>query len=238
MKWINRTFITVLFLLSFVVLTSADDGSGLGDLSSPPRLRDLEPLLVQVVYIVWAFGGFIFTFLLMVIGFQYMISMGDQQKQQELKSRGKNWIIGLIVFFIGYPIIVTVYSVIGIGETNTECYKDIKTPGFHFFFPEVCTDPEASGSKYSVGSKTCSDFSDEEQDLLKEQGKVCGYFGLIFPINTVIQNAEDTDRCFSYNEEGKLNYFSCEDRDIEYYYYRSVPKVTTDPPKSDDSKNE
>ena len=147
---------------------------------SPPRLRDLEPLLVQVVYMAWALGGLIFTVILMVIGFRYMTSFGDQQKQQDLKNRGKNWIIGLIIFFIGYPIIVSIYGVIGIGEVNQDCYQDIVTPGFHFFFPEICTDPQASGDKYALGSPSCNAFNDDEKQILVNSNRCCdGFYNII-----------------------------------------------------------
>lgn len=188
-KYHKYLFILIVFL-SFIPIILADNANDLGDLSSPPRLRSLEPILVQIVYMIWAFGGLIFTVLLMVIGFQYMISMGDPQKQEELKSRGKNWIIGLIIFFIGYPIILTVYNVIGIGDTNSECYEDIKTPGFHFFFPSICTDPEAGSTKYAIGSE-CGSGTDVSMDELASSRCCDTTNEIILPSNVVIQRYKE-----------------------------------------------
>lgn len=143
-----------------------------GDLTEPPRLRDVEPLLVQMVYLIWALGGLLFTAVLMYIGFRYMTSGGDPQKKEEMKKRATNWIIGLLIFFGGYPVIITVYDVLGIGDTNSDCYEQISTPGFHFFFPEVCTDAQAGGSKYDV-DVDCSTYDVQEMQQLVSRGNCC-----------------------------------------------------------------
>lgn len=130
-------------LVCFVVDTYAADG--------PFKLRDLEPLLVQVVYFVWAFCGIFFGALLVWIGIQYMMTLTDTQKKQELADRGKRWLISLLIVGFCYPAIAGIYDFFGIGKTNPECYEDIATPGFHFFFPNVCTDPSAGG-EHGIGA--------------------------------------------------------------------------------------
>jgi|GEM_PF-2735255 len=134
--------LAVLVLLSLIVPAYAQ----LGTVDSPPRLRDMEVVLVQIVYFAWGAGGAIFTVILISIGFRYMFQGGDQQAQQELKDKGKRWAIGLVAFFLAYPVVLTFYNVAGIGGTGSECYEGIDTPGFHFFFPTVCTDPLAEST--------------------------------------------------------------------------------------------
>ena len=141
----------------------------LGTIDEPPRLRDLQPMLVEMIYLIWALGGLFFTVLLMWIGFQYMTSAGDPQKKEELKKKGKNWLIGLIIFFLGYPIVSTIYDVIGIGSANPECYEQVDTPGFHFFFPDVCTD--AMSGMYETGM-SCND-GEYSVDTLISEGFCC-----------------------------------------------------------------
>jgi len=138
-----RQRVLSVIIICFSIIVGATDvfAQNLGSMDEPPRLRDLEPLLVQMVYLIWALGGIIFTILLMWIGFQYMTSAGDPQKKEELKKKGRNWLIGLVIFFVGYPIVATIYDVLGIGSSNLDCYEQISTPGFHFFFPDICTEP-------------------------------------------------------------------------------------------------
>jgi hypothetical protein len=177
-KRIKLLFFFYLFL-SFISRVSAQT---LGTDDSPPRLRDLEGLAVQMLYFAWGLAGLIFTVLLIIIGARYMTSAGDQQKQQALKEKGKNWVLGLILFFLAYPIVLTFYSVTGIGQTGSSCYKDITTPGFHFFFPSVCTDPNAEGSN-SYGS-AC-----EAGENLGSDQKCCyiSSVKIIMPVNAGIK---------------------------------------------------
>jgi hypothetical protein len=102
-----------------------------------PRLRDLQDLVVKIVYYVWALGLPVFTIIAMYIGYQYMISGADTQKQQKLAKAGISIVVGIIVFFATYPIADFFMKLV---VTNpSDCYANLDTPGFTFFFPEVCT---------------------------------------------------------------------------------------------------
>jgi len=167
--------------LMFLITSGISFAQSLGTADSPPRLRELEALGVQLVYFIWGVTGLIFTTLLIIIGVRYMLSAGDQQKQQALKDKGKNWLYGLILIFISYPIVLTFYNVTGIGGSS-ECYQDIKTPGFHFFFPKVCTDPTAESTN-ALGNSCVTG-----QNLGSNQkccyGSVLGSSGLIMPVGS------------------------------------------------------
>lgn len=178
-KLIKRQIKYFSVLWIFLLTIGVSYAQSLGTADSPPRLRELEALGVQLVYFVWGVTGLIFTVLLMIIGGRYMLSAGDQQKQQALKDKGKNWLFGLILIIIAYPIVLTFYNVTGIGGTSA-CYQDIKTPGFHFFFPTICTDPSAE-SAHALGNSCTTG-----QDLGSNQkccfGSVFSTPGLIMPV--------------------------------------------------------
>jgi len=183
-----KSFLVVLLIsLSFVSTVSAQS---LGTADNPPRLRELEALAVQLVYFIWGVSALIFTVLLMIIGARYMLSAGDQQKQQDIKDKGTKWVYGLILVFISYPIVLTFYKVTGIGNNST-CYADIKSPGFHFFFPKICTDPTAE-SGHSYGS-ACSPGDD-----LGSSDKCC-YGSVIMPTGVGVKIVTSSNRVYTFN---------------------------------------
>lgn len=156
----------------FTLFVGAVSAQTLGTATEPARLRDLEPLIVQLIYVVWGFGTLGLTFILAFIGFLYMTSLGDSQKQQEIKDRAGKWLISVLIFYLAYPLLLTIYGIAGIGDSNSDCYEDIGTPGFHFFFPDICTDPQSGSIKYAAGSD-CSNLNQEELDLLAGKNRCC-----------------------------------------------------------------
>jgi len=178
----------------------------LGTLDEPARLRDIEPVVVQMIYVVWGVGTLALTLILMKIGFDYMTSMGDAQKQQDVRARGSKWLISLLFFFLAYPMILTFYQVAGIGGSSSSCYEDIKTPGFKFFFPTVCTDPQASSDKYDIGAD-CSGFGQEEFNTIGSSS-CCRPSGLILPVNVFIAEKAGGSITTAYkysNVDGRCN---------------------------------
>ncbi len=103
----------------------------------PPRLQELEVIAVRLLYAAWACGGIIFMVMLVLIGYTYMTSAGDQGKVESARKRGGQWIIGFLLFFFSQPIVATLMK--GLISGNTTCFKDLTDPGFTFFFNSVCT---------------------------------------------------------------------------------------------------
>ncbi len=187
-----------------MLLTVVVAAQGLGTADEPPRLRDLEPLLVQLIYMIWALGGLLFTVLLIFIGVQYMASGGDPQKKEELKKKGRNWLIGLVLFFVGYPIVATIYDVLEVGVTNPECYQQVKTPGFHFFFPDVCTDPQKASTKYDINA-SCNPATGGVEPSELAANKCCfntGAVTIVYPIDKWIGNTPGTLFRYERNARG------------------------------------
>lgn len=103
----------------------------------PPSLRQIETWFVAVLYLLWGFAGIFFTVTLIYLGFQYMTSQGDSGKIGDIRKRFQQWFIGFALVFLAYPVLNTVFSVIGI---NTCLTKDIQLPGFQFFFEQALPD--------------------------------------------------------------------------------------------------
>ncbi|HEC65759.1 MAG TPA: hypothetical protein ENI23_10715 [bacterium] len=104
---------------------------------TPPTFRQVEIWVINGLYLIWAFGGLIFLVGLIVIGFQWMTSGGDQQKLEELKKRATYWAISIPIFFGGVPVINTVMNFLPISESAT-CYESLSQPGFQLVFPNSC----------------------------------------------------------------------------------------------------
>lgn len=213
----KKLLLSLIILITFLGFSHIISAQSLGTLDQPPRLRDLEPVLVQVIYVIWALTGIIFALILMFIGFQYMTSLGDQQKQQELMQRGRNWLIGLFLVFLGYPLVVTIYGVIGVGENNPDCYQQVSTPGFHFFFPDVCTDPQANSNKYAIAS-SCKNFTQEETVLLQSQNKICHpFYGVVMEEGKTYEVVDlGTDGCVKIENMASIN-LDPDQCDPDYY---------------------
>ena len=110
-------------------------------LPKPPQLRQLEVWFVQIVYALWGFAGVTFTLTLMGLGLMYMTSQGNPEKIAQVRNSIGKWAIGFALVFLAYPILNTVFSVIGLNPCLTE---EIQLPGFQFFF-ETAVDPTGAG---------------------------------------------------------------------------------------------
>ncbi len=103
----------------------------------PPTLRVLEYWFLRILYAAWALSGIVFTLILVFLGFKYMTSQGDAGAIADVRKRAVNWMIGLALIFLSYPVLHTLFNVIGISKTD--CYDQLNLPGFQFFFASACT---------------------------------------------------------------------------------------------------
>ncbi len=208
----------IISIILFLTLTlSFVSAQSLGTSESPPRLYQLEGLLVQLVYVIWGLSGLIFAFLLGFLGFQYMTAGGDAQKEEEIKKKGKNWFLGLLLILASYPLVLTIYKVLNIGQANSDCYEDISTPGFHFFFPTVCTDPQATTGKYDLGSHVNCDTLDSSY---LGDDKYCSN-GVILPMNKYILFRNGTEyvaQCVEREDNGSCIRYERKDSISGYEY--------------------
>lgn len=108
--------------------------------SEPHRLRSLENMFANAMIVVWALTIPYFIFIIFSIGFQWIFAFGDEQKLQELKSRGGRVIASFALMFGGYIVISTIMKLFLFQDPN-KCFDSPlgkQVPFFKFFFPEVC----------------------------------------------------------------------------------------------------
>jgi hypothetical protein len=123
----------------------------------PPRGKDLQTVVVNIIYYVWAVGSVGFILLGVYLGYMYMTSGSDVQKQQDLQKRIPMLIIGIVLFFSSYFIAGALMKVMI--TNSTDCYDELKAPAFRFFFPTVCGNVDTLSTIFCSGSCTINDES-------------------------------------------------------------------------------
>ena len=109
--------------------------------AEPARIRDVEKMVVGGLAVVWALTIPYFMFVVGAIGFQLMMSLGDETKQASLKTRGGNFVLSFVMVFGGYLVVKLVMSLLGFKNPGaTDCFgPPVTNPFFQIFFPEICT---------------------------------------------------------------------------------------------------
>ncbi|MCA9386385.1 hypothetical protein KC717_07110, partial [Candidatus Dojkabacteria bacterium] len=117
----------------------------------PPALQQIENIVLDVLYLFWAFLGMASLVMLIVIGFKLMTSGFSPEQRGDTLKQFAMWFVGLILGILAIPLLQFIYRAIGI--STTECYRytvensagepeivyDLTMPGFTFFFGDVCT---------------------------------------------------------------------------------------------------
>lgn len=101
-----------------------------------PRLVDLEPAVLNVIFFLWSIAPIVTTINAIRLGFETMISQGDSQKLGELKEKGKNLLISLVFIFGSWLIVTAVINLLGIKDPE-KCFEKGSTAKitFQFVFP-------------------------------------------------------------------------------------------------------
>lgn len=103
----------------------------------PPQLVDIQALVVRLIYVAWAASFPLFVFIIMFIGFSYMRA-DDPKAQGDLRMKLLYSIIGFIILLASQPIAAAAMTFFLSGSVSS-CYANLDTPGFTFFFEDVCT---------------------------------------------------------------------------------------------------
>lgn len=122
----------------------------------PPQLQEIEYFAVRILYIIWAAGGLVFLILMIIIGFTWMTSGGDEGKIATAKKRAGQWIVGFLLYFLSQPIVGTLMKGL-IAPGDKDCFKNLNTPGFTFFFADVCTEGDQVDSNEETGILSADD---------------------------------------------------------------------------------
>lgn len=101
----------------------------------PPTLQQFEFVIVKIIYSAWSLGGLLWLVYFINIARLYFTS--DPNKIEEAKQRFLRWITGVALFYLSWAIIGNLMALM-IAD-GTDCFEEFNgTPGFIFFFPEVC----------------------------------------------------------------------------------------------------
>lgn len=105
----------------------------------PIRLREAESYVVNGVIAIWALSIPYFMYIVGRIGFEKMLSAGDEQKNAALKTRGGNFFLSFGMVFGGYIFVRLLISLLGL-TSPASCFTSPMgdTAIFQFFFPTAC----------------------------------------------------------------------------------------------------
>ncbi len=123
----------------------------------PKKGIEFQGLVVNLVYYVWVLGGTAFVLVGMYIGYEYMTSGSDSQKKATLQKRGTYYVISIILLFASHPIAAFMMKLFV--TSSSDCYAEIKnTPGFTFFFEDVCSGNYDTATLCSIDNESECEF--------------------------------------------------------------------------------
>ncbi|MCX6741327.1 MAG: hypothetical protein NTY61_02940 [Candidatus Parcubacteria bacterium] len=102
-------------LLLPILVSAQDMTQGLGQFQNETGLTnaDLTTVIGRIVKIVIGFLGLIAVVIILIGGFQWMTSAGDEDKIKGAKGLMTNGVIGLFIVVIAYAIALFVMNIIG-----------------------------------------------------------------------------------------------------------------------------
>jgi len=102
-------------LLPALVMAQPDMTQGLGQFQTETQLTnaDLTTVIGRIVRIVIGFLGLIAVVIILIGGFQWMTSGGDEDKIKGAQKLMTNGVIGLFIVVIAYAIALFVMNIIG-----------------------------------------------------------------------------------------------------------------------------
>lgn len=101
-----------------------------------PRLEDLQPAALNLVYFLWSLAPLVTAFNAVKLGFETMLAQGDPQKLGEIKEKGKNLVIAVAFIFGSWLVVTAVINLLGIRDAS-KCFEggDLTKISFQFVFP-------------------------------------------------------------------------------------------------------
>jgi len=175
LKNIKTSFVTIcIIVVTFVIITMPSqmiyvsaqvvtptpdpticDLNSVSPECNPPRLKDFQTYLANLLAVMWGAGGVIFIALLIKIGFDYMTGAGKPEKEQEAKDRIGKWFLGLILLYFSRMFVATIMSSL-IDAAPGQCYDKLDQPVIQFFFADVCTEGESINTNLVAPGGYCN----------------------------------------------------------------------------------
>ena len=87
-------------------------------LENVPTIKCLEPLFKNLVYAVIAFSGVALFIMLIISGFNFLFSGGDQKKLEKARNTMTQAIIGLVIIASAFLILQTIRIFTGVDVTK------------------------------------------------------------------------------------------------------------------------
>lgn len=111
----------------------------------PPQLSDIQVLVAKLMTSVWSIGAVGFFLILLYNGSIYLLGSWEESEYilgasiKDIQKRMAQWGTGFFMFFLSYPLMNTI---LGGLVADSNCYTELREPGFTFFFPSVCNEIE------------------------------------------------------------------------------------------------
>lgn len=152
-------FMICSFFLSLPVRADIDDyrnncsTTGISEDCLPPQMSDIQVLIAKLLTTAWSLGAIAFFLILLYNGLIYLLGSWEDAEYilgasiKDVQKRMSQWGVGFFMFFLSYPLMNTI---LGGLVANTDCYADLREPGFTFFFPTVCNEIEINVDPYKI----------------------------------------------------------------------------------------
>lgn len=108
---------------------------------TPLKISDIQALVAKVLSLTWSLGAVVFFCILLFNGLVFLLGSWEDAEYilgvsiKDAKKRMTQWGTGFFMFFLSYPLMNTALNLV-VGDSD--CYANLKQPGFTFFFPNVC----------------------------------------------------------------------------------------------------
>jgi len=93
-------------------------GFGIGDAVDVASIQCLVPLFANVVKVVVSLGAVALFIMLLVGGFNFLFSAGDQKKLETAKGTVTQAVVGLVIMSVAYLILKTIEVFTGVNVTT------------------------------------------------------------------------------------------------------------------------
>lgn len=116
MKLITRLFGTLLAALTTVgtAIAAVPPGVDEPNVQSPTTKTDLGTILANGIDALLVFAGAVAVLFLIIGGFRYVVSAGNEQQVESAKKTVLYAVLGLIVIFVAFVLIKVVEQALGV----------------------------------------------------------------------------------------------------------------------------
>ena len=97
---------------------ASSQGYGIADAQGVASIQCLVPLITNVIRAVISLGAVALFIMLLVGGFNFLFSGGDQKKLEAARGTVTQAIVGIVIMSLAYLIILTIETFTGVKVTD------------------------------------------------------------------------------------------------------------------------